>query len=468
MNRDLTPLEKKARETIIKYKMLENVKAVLVGVSGGADSMSLLSFLCSIREEFGIKVYGAHVNHGLRGKEADRDENFVKSWCSEHDVELFVLHADVKKLAKEHGRAVEEEGRFVRYDFFKKKSSELGAVTATAHTLSDTIETQIMNYARGAGMHGLLGIPVKRGTIIRPLIRATRKETEEYCAACGIKYVTDSTNFSRDFTRNRVRLDLVPMLYSINPSFEKAAARLLDSLEEDEECLNTLSEKRLKKAYIRNGEYRIDALLNNTPRAVLNRCIAKAAAEFTNKAQEAKHISAIIEILLKGSGKTEIVGGCFAECKKGVLKFYFPVNNRTQNCDFNIPFAVGIYKINDWELSISTISHETIENLKNVNKEYFKNAVDCDKINGNATVRSKKQKDRFSPVGRNCTKSLKKLFNEEKIPVNERSALPIAADENGVFWISGIGVSEGCRITEKTKNAVLMQIKKPGGNQLAK
>lgn len=458
-NEKRTSLERKALETIEHYSMLKGVSAVLVGTSGGADSMSLLSFMLSISKTKNIKVYAAHVNHGLRGAEALRDENYVRQWCSQHEVELFVLHADVRKLAREHGRALEEEGRFVRYDFFKKKCNELGAVTATAHTLSDAIETQIMNYARGSGLNGLLGIPPTRIGIIRPLIRCTRKETEEYCSKYGIKYLDDSTNFSKDFRRNKIRLDMVPMLYSMNPSFDKAAARLFKSLEEDSDCLKKLARTRLDKAYVSSDTYKVDSFKTDCEKAVLNRCISMAIYDFTDKIPETKHIDSVIDILNKGYGKVEIVNGCFCEIKNNLLKFYYKVNNKIENASFSIPLAVGIYKINGYELSIVTISAETIKNSENVNKEYFKNAVNCDRINGKVIVRPKKSGDSFSPLRRNVTKSLKKLFNEEKVPIEKRSVLPILADDTDVLWVAGIGVSEKFKITSQTKNAVFLQIK---------
>lgn len=324
-NKAVPALEGKACETMARYGMLNGWASVIVGVSGGADSMALLRFLCSLREETGIGVYAAHVNHGLRGDEADRDEEFVRSWCAANDVEFLVLHSDVRAEAKADGKTVEEAGRFVRYGFFEQKSKELDAAVATAHTLSDSIETQIMNFARGTGLHGLCGIPPVRGNVIRPFIRCTRSETEEYCRYYGIEYVDDSTNFSRDYTRNRIRLDLIPQLYKLNPSFDKAAARLFSSLEDDESCLEAAADKRLALAKRGDGEYDITVLEDGCPKAVMSRCASLAALRFTDKAQEAKHIDAIIGIIEKGSGKAEIKGGCFVQARGGRLIFLIPV-----------------------------------------------------------------------------------------------------------------------------------------------
>lgn len=445
-------LPKKVLKTIEQYNMLD-CGAIIAGVSGGADSMALLKFLCTLREAKGIKVYAAHINHCLRGEEALRDENFVRRWCSENRVEFFLLREDVKKLAAQRGQTVEEAGRSVRYGFFNKKADELNARIATAHTLSDSIETQIFNLARGTGLHGLCGIPPVRGRIVRPLIKCTRHDTEEYCAFNGIKYVDDSTNFSRDYTRNRIRLDIVPKLYNLNSAFDRAESRLIDSLEEDEDFLEKEAENALKAAFIKPGTYLINELAKCHP-AVLKRCIASAAEQFTKTAQEAIHINAAARIVLDGTGKTEIKGGCYVKAYGGRLLFSKPLKKPKNNA-FRFPLRQGTYENGMFSITISNISEKK---LKKISKQYLNNAIDCDKIKNNAIVRARIQGDEISLAGRNVTKSLKKLYNEAKIPVEEREYLPVAADEEGVFWVGKFGVAQRCKVTEGTKNAILLEI----------
>lgn len=446
-------LPKKAIETIKRYNMLD-CGAVIVGVSGGADSMALIKFLCDLREEKGIKVYAAHINHLLRGEEAARDENFVREWCSANNVELFVLKKDVKALAAQRGKTVEEAGRCVRYGFFNEKANELNAKIATAHTLSDSIETQIFNLARGAGLHGLCGIPPVRGRIIRPLLRCTRRDTEEYCAFNGIKYVNDSTNFSRDYTRNRIRLDIVPKLYALNPAFDRAESRLIDSAEEDEDFFENEAQKVLDSALIKPGTYFLDKLSKCHP-AVLKRFAAAAAQQFSGTAQEAVHINAVTRMVLNGTGKTEIKGGCFAEVLSGQLVFSKPYENEQESNTFRFPFKEGRYENGIFSVTISKISEK---NLKKFSKQYLKNVIDCDKIKDNAIVRARNQGDEISLAGRNVAKTLKKLYNEAKIPVEERAYIPVAADDEGVFWVGKFGSAQRCMVTEGTKNAVLLEI----------
>lgn len=461
MNSDMKipALIEKTRGTINRYKMLDGIQAVLVGVSGGADSMSLLHYMCSLREKTGVKVYAAHVNHELRGAESDRDENYVKCWCGENSVELFLLHADVKSLASENGETVEEAGRRVRYGFFKTNAEKTGAVTATAHTLSDSMETFLLNFSRGTGLRGLCGIPPVRDGIIRPLIRCTRHDTEEYCQYFGIKYLDDSTNFSHDYTRNKIRLEIVPKLYALNPSLEKSASRLFDSLEADRDYIESEAGKILKKARISKQEYLCAGVLDQCCDAVLSRCILSAAESFSGKAQEAVHVSKMMEIVRKNRGRTQIKGGGFAQISGGRLLFVENINEEITNDGFSFPFKVGMYKNRMYKLVISPISDSMLKNFKNINKRYFKNAVDCDKIKGNALVHAKSTGDKINPAGRNATKTLKKLFNEMKIPVRRRPYVPVASDEDGVIWVAGAGTDERCKVTAETENAFLLEIK---------
>ncbi|MFR3991220.1 MAG: tRNA lysidine(34) synthetase TilS [Angelakisella sp.] len=201
----------------------------LSGVSGGADSVALLRLSAVLREEYRWELIVCHIHHGLRGAEADRDEQFVGELARQLGLPYAVRHIDAAALALENHLSVEEAGRDARYAFFAETAGEGGRV-ATAHTLDDTIETVLMNLIRGTGLHGLCGIPRIRGNIVRPLLDVTRAEVEEYLALLGQPYCTDSTNLSDDYTRNRVRHDILPRLRELNPNFTGAMARMLPQL----------------------------------------------------------------------------------------------------------------------------------------------------------------------------------------------------------------------------------------------
>ena len=217
MNRENSaPTEELIWQTVRRYSMLTGAERVVAGFSGGADSMALVHFLW----QAGIPLLAAHVNHGLRGKASDADEECVRRFCAERQIPLRVLHADAAKAAAERREGIEAAGRRIRYGFFESLCGP-GDKIATAHTLSDQAETVLLHLVRGSGTKGLCGIPPMRGRVIRPLIGLTREQIEEYCTRYALPFVTDASNFSREYARNRVRLDIIPALKEMNPSLSR-------------------------------------------------------------------------------------------------------------------------------------------------------------------------------------------------------------------------------------------------------
>ena len=224
-----TPLEEKALDALQKYSLLQPGDRIAVGVSGGADSVALLRFLAQYRAQYRWEITVCHVNHGLRGAEADRDEQFVRALAERLGLPCLVHRCDAAALAAAQHCSVEEAGRRARYSFFAEAAGESGRI-ATAHTLQDSIETVLLNMIRGTGLHGLCGIPRIRGNIIRPLLDCTRAEVEQYLATLGQPYCTDSTNRADDYTRNAVRHRILPQMRALNPNFDAAMARIMAQL----------------------------------------------------------------------------------------------------------------------------------------------------------------------------------------------------------------------------------------------
>ena len=198
--------------TIENHGMLQKNDRVIVALSGGADSVTLLDILNSVKEKYNLTIFLAHINHGLRGDEADRDENFCRELSQKYNAEIFVKKANVKELAKQQKISEELCGRNVRYSFFEELADKLNAKIATAHTASDNAETLLFNIARGSSVAGVASIPPIRGRIIRPLIEVTRTRIEQYCSEHNLNYVTDSTNLTDDYTRNNIRHNVIPLL----------------------------------------------------------------------------------------------------------------------------------------------------------------------------------------------------------------------------------------------------------------
>ena len=234
-------MRNKVIKTIEKYNLINNGDNIIVALSGGADSVSLLYVLISLKEQYNLTVSAAHLNHQLRGEESVRDYNFVKNLCNSLDIKLFYKEVDINALSKETKESTELCGRNARYDFFQQLSNEHNAKIATAHTASDNLETVIYNIARGTSINGLKGIVPKRNYIIRPLINVNREDVENFCTENSISYVNDSTNFLDDYTRNKIRHNVIPVLKNINSNAETSATYLSEDAFEVTELFENMA-----------------------------------------------------------------------------------------------------------------------------------------------------------------------------------------------------------------------------------
>lgn len=445
----------KAFETIQRHQLLTPGAAVIAAVSGGADSMALLFLLDEIREEFSLKLSVAHINHGLRGAEADRDEALVRDTCQRFGIPFHVLHTNVAREAARTGEGIEACGRRLRYAFLESLDEK--ALIATAHTLDDQLETFLMHFARGAGLHGLCGIPAKRGRIIRPLIDCTRGEVEAYCAERRISYVTDSTNLSRDYVRNRVRLDIVPVLREINPNVHKAVRRCLDTLSADEMLLEQLAVQSMETVRTENG-YDAARLLSQ-PKALRSRIIEKMLTEGGCSAPEYRHITAIERLLEQGHGSIQVSGGIAVRVWRGVIDF--PREEKGfQEASFSVvPHewpAAQVCKLGEETLSFSFVYKKDFVKIQKIHKHRLANCLDYDRIHGNLILRPRRPGDRLHPVGRGCSKTFKNLFQELEVPPEKRGGMPVLGDAAGPVWTPFFGVDERVCITDKTKRILMI------------
>ena len=424
-------------KAIKQFSMLDKSHNVTVALSGGADSVTLLHILHELRDELGITISAAHLNHMIRGDEALRDENFAREQCQKLGIPFFCERADVPKYAKEHRKSTELAAREIRYDFLSRVSDGL---IATAHTASDNIETMIFNLARGTGLKGLCGIPPVRGNIIRPLILCTREEIEEYCKSKELSFVTDSTNLSDDYSRNKIRHIIVPVLKEINAAAEKNAVRTSASLSEDELFLRSCADRFLSDN-VSDGTLDI----TNLPAEP----VAKRSLKFFSESAmngtvlDSEHINSIYTIAQNG-GRTSLPENMSAESLNGRLYI----------------------KCSDGEIKTETQYFVSTERRKNhlfkknkkVNNLLLNNSLDCDKIMGKLVIRTRMPGDSIRLKGRNCTKTLKKLMNELEIPKSYRDKIPVIADDNGVIWVYGIGTAQRCAVTEKTSDILIINV----------
>lgn len=312
-------LIEKVKRTLDKYDMVLSGDRVLVGVSGGPDSMALLHILLSIREELGITLKTAHLNHGFR-PEATQEAEFVGRISDELGLEVFIGLKDVPSIRAEQGLSAQEAARNARYAFFEEALHETGAnKVALAHTSDDQAETILMRLLRGAGPLGLAGIPPVRGTFIRPIIDCSRAEIEDYLSKKGIPYITDSSNLKMDYLRNRVRMELIPFLAAYNPKIKETLIRTSELVHADNHYLDMEAGKAFRACNVmispekdkvsgasaasKDIALELKALKNLDP-ALSSRVIRKAicAVKGDTKRVTFNHISDILNLLQSGEG----------------------------------------------------------------------------------------------------------------------------------------------------------------------
>lgn len=430
-------MEQKILKAINQYKMLDVVTEITVALSGGADSMALLYALNDLKNQLGFKLYAAHFNHMIRGEEADRDQQFVTLKCKELGVELFVGSADVVAFANKNNMSLELAAREKRYEFLKSVAK---GVVATAHTADDNIETILFNIARGTALKGLCGIPEKRGIFIRPLIFCSRAEVECYCETRKIEYVTDSTNLSDDYTRNKIRHKVVPVLKEVNQSLCDTVNRTVLSLKEDSDFLESVAKQEFSKRFS-NDCLTLEGF-DNIHKAVALRVIKNFFEAKILKSVDNFHIEKLYEVALYG-GKISLPDTMCGYKKDNMLciEREGALKEKTQ---YNVKF--------------SQTNNTFFKNSQKVNDLFLNNALDCDKIVGDLTLRTRQTGDKIKLNRRNCTKTLKKLYTEYSIPQNTRETLPVIADDEGVVWVYSIGVAERCAVTKQTLNIIKIEV----------
>ncbi len=427
------------RRFIEDRQLLQNGDRVLIALSGGADSVVLLHLLNSLKEELGITLYAAHYNHGIRGEEADRDEHFCKVLSEQYGIPFFCEKADVPSIAKQYGESVELCGRKLRYRFLDRVARDLGgAKIATAHHSDDNAETVLWNLTRGAGLAGLAGIPVRRDNIIRPLLCCTRAGIEAYCAENDLAYVTDSTNLSDDYTRNKLRHRVMPVLRELNPGAGESIGRTSSILREADEYLTHISEKELKSARIPYG-WSCERLLQCEP--IILKYAVKNILEKADVPVDFQHTALIIEAM-RSNGAVDVGGGYAVSCAQGILRI---VPQETGTDDFCVPifdymkkYGTRIKILDGQRFEIAPpleLSSEKINNL------LLHDGIPCAIMTSDTVIRRRRAGDTFTDHRRGVTKTLKKLFIELKIPRELRDTIPIVAEGSTVLWIEGIGTS---------------------------
>lgn len=425
-------------KTIEQYNMINKGDAVAVCLSGGADSMALLHLMCRYKAFLGIDVFAIHINHGLR-HESEEEESFVKNYCDSLGIECIVHRLEMNSTEKPQGLSVETWARQLRYDFFEKIAEERNAKLATAHTLSDKCETVIFNLCRGSGLKGVCGIPSVRGNIVRPLIGCTREEIENYCSENDIPFVTDMSNFSEQYSRNKIRLKVVPVLKQLNGKSEQLIGEFTCEMEQIYTFLTQLSDTLYRNSVSING-FDIATILKQDD--VVIKFFLRNLLEKHNCLSK-DNINAVLAGIKAGSFSRQLTADITCRVKDGYLTFYTPRIKQPKPVSETTALKPGQkVKFMSNEYKLTLIDGDELEKLKKIDKNYFNNYISCDKINSELFLRTRQTGDVFTLSKRKISKTVKKLFMEDKIPQGLRDRKAILADSAGnVIWIDGYGVN---------------------------
>jgi tRNA(Ile)-lysidine synthase len=470
--KDKTP-EYKVIDFVREQNLISSGDKVIVAVSGGADSVCLLHILVQHRNDLDIELYVAHLNHLLRGKESDSDASYVADLAKKLDVPARIEHRDVAAYRERRGASLEEAAREVRYGFLAEMTVKVGASkVVTGHTCDDHIETILLHLLRGTGIAGLRGLQPRsvlpygengcRLEVVRPLLRVTRQETADYCRRHSLSPRSDSSNESSAFVRNRLRLELLPVLRSYNPSIDQALLRLADIAGDDSSFIEGQVSMLWEDLATKDGDalYLDVNKMLTLPKAVQREVFRKAVKQLRGnlKDVEADHIEAMIESLSKPAGKIFCLpDGLTLSTEYGRLVLTparasaCPLPPLQDKSSINIP---GETDLSGWRV-MADIVKESIGSDNGLVANF-----DLDKVGTELSVRRRRPGDRFQPLGMSQTKKLQDFMVDAKIPRSWRDRVPLVSSAKQILWVVGWRIADRAKVTKNTKKILRLQFER--------
>lgn len=455
-------MEEKVLNFINENKLLDVGDRILIGVSGGPDSIALLHFLCSIREKFGLVVIVCHLNHMIRGEEADKDEEFIRNLCKEVELEFYSRKCQVERYAKERKITVEEAGREERYKFFYYLSQKLGIdKIALAHHLDDNVETILMRFLRGTGVKGLRGIvPMRDDGVIRPFLSIQKRQILEYCEIHNLSTRLDKTNLESKYHRNKLRLEVIPYLEKINPNLVQGISQLGKISTEYYDFVRKCAKAEVERLTV---DGKIDIKKFNDLHVCLKREVLIEVLQKTNKSisLEYHHIDLILNKL---KDKQHTVWTLDLPNRIRMVRQYnylfADINKKTREVQsFSYQLTPGRVLLLSKLHCCCSVESMSMDIYKNLNPKPFGAIFDYDKIleqGKDLFLRNRRDGDRIEPVGMRGSKKVKDIFINKKIPAQMRWKIPLLCIDNTVIWIIGYHKSRRFKVSEDTQNVLIV------------
>lgn len=458
---------KKIKDYVNKWNMLETGDRVIAGVSGGADSVCLLFVLMQLQKEIPFELIVVHVNHGLRGEDADADESYVRSLCDKYRIPFVSYLENIELTAKKRKQSLEEAGREVRREAFQRTLKKYnGTKIALAHHKNDNAETFLMNVVRGSGLKGLGGMRPVTGAVIRPLLVAEREEIEEYLRKNQILFCTDETNKSDDYTRNRIRNHVLPYLTEqIN---DKAVSHINDTMERLQEIWEYM-EDEIEKFWSlcvvseQKGYLVLREQFEKIPNAVKPLLLKRVVKELTGREKdiEALHLEMFRQMFEKQVGKRIDL-----PYETEARRVYKGVEYRKKTADSEVYKAESEFVfeedgLHDMMWGGLTVRYRVFEAdacTEECSEKTYTKWFDYDIINGTIGIRTRKSGDYITVYEDGKTQKLKSFFINQKIPQEKRGEIPLIAEGSHILWVVGYRVNNAYRISKNTKRILEIQI----------
>ena len=473
-------LEEKILQTIEKFDMLSFNDRVLIGVSGGPDSVTLLSVLLSFKKKYNLSIFIAHLDHMLRGEESDKDVDFVKNLAQELGLLCEVKSCHLTELAHKEHLSLEEAARKYRYKFYFETAKKIKAnKIALGHNADDQVETVLMRFLRGSGLEGLMGIPPMRGKIIRPLIECSREEIEEYCQEHKTRYRIDSSNKEIVYFRNKIRLELLPLLSKdYNKNIKDITLRLRNIVSEVSAYLNQETELLFKEvAKQENPETVIIDLKKFAPLPLaLKRRIIRKSIEVVKGnlySISFRHSNEILKLTEYQLGEKEIYLPDNLMAKKiyNKIMLYKKRISKNQTEEMPTPWEYNILIPGKTEIKslgikveIKILDSTDIKSFlyftRKKSKGKFLEFIDYNKVKLPLKLRNRRSGDRFYPLKMEGLKKIKDFFIDNKIPKGYRNLIPILVDsEDQIIWVMGMRLDDRVKINSDTKKVLRVKTK---------